>query len=171
VDSVRSGPHPPRTQRLIGDRPELAGNPGFTVSNYRRGYYGFGEIELVGVDLYIVENRLELVVLLVEPGGGVGAELFEMITGPFLTFIKLVRTSVDFGKGFSEVVGCAFGGGEGLAAGLDGDGAVAAGGAGKFLDAPAGLGLDSMADGQGGKHDRQVRLDRIAGAVVDRAGL
>ena len=51
------------------------------------------------------------------------------------------------------------------------DGAVAAGGADEFLDAPAGLVLDEVADGQGGKHDRQVDVDRFAFVVVDRAGL
>lgn len=32
-------------------------------------------------------------------------------------------------------------------------------------------GDDSARDGQGGEHDRQVRLDRISGAVEDRAAM
>ena len=50
-------------------------------------------------------------------------------------------------------------------------GAVAACGADEFLDAPTGLVLDPVADGQGGEHDAQVGLDGVAGVVVDRAGL
>jgi hypothetical protein len=34
-----------------------------------------------------------------------------------------------------------------------------AGGADELLDAPAGHGLDPVADGQGGEHDRQVRYE------------
>ena len=55
-------------------------------------------------------------------------------------------------------------------AGLDLHGAVAAGGADEFLDAPAGLGLDPVADGHGGEHDGQVGVDGFAFVVVDRAG-
>jgi hypothetical protein len=63
---------------------------------------------------------------------------------------------VDLGEGFGEVVGWGFGGGQGLAAGLDCDGAVAPSGANDFLYAPPGLGLDPVADREGCKHNRQV---------------
>src|SRR4051794_19612051 len=56
-------------------------------------------------------------------------------------------------------------------AGLDGDGAVAAGRADELPDAPVGRGLGPVADGQGGEHDGQVRFDGVALAVVDRPGL
>jgi hypothetical protein len=90
------------------------------------------------------------------------------------TLIKLVRPwagVIDLGQGCPEVVGYGVGGGDGVGAGLDGDGAVAAGGADEFPDAPAGDGLDPVADGQGGEHDGQVRFDGVALAVVDRPGL
>jgi hypothetical protein len=65
-----------------------------------------------------------------------------------LTFIRLVRTySVDLGEGFGEVVGWGFGGGEGVASGLDRDGAVSAGATHEFLDAPTGLVLDPVGYG------------------------
>jgi hypothetical protein len=47
------------------------------------------------------------------------------------------------------------------------NGVVAAGGADEFLDAPTGLVLNPVRDGQRGDHDRQVGLYRVAGAVVD----
>jgi hypothetical protein len=59
-------------------------------------------------------------------------------------------------------------GGEDLAAGFDLDGAVALCGAYEFLDAPTGLVLDPVADGQRGEDDREVGFDRFAGVVVDR---
>lgn len=58
-----------------------------------------------------------------------------------------------------------------MVAGLDRDGAVAAGGADEFLDAPARLGFDVVADGHGGQHDAQVGFDGVAQTVIDRAGL
>jgi hypothetical protein len=79
-----------------------------------------------------------------------------------------VRTvAVDLGQRVAEVVGQWVGGGEGLASGFDLHGAVAAGGADEFLDAPVGLVLDVVADGPCGKHDSQVDIDRFAGVVVD----
>jgi hypothetical protein len=54
--------------------------------------------------------------------------------------------------------------------GLDLDGAVAAHGRDEPSDGPAGGVLDPPGDGQGGEHDGQVRLDRVFGAVVERAG-
>ncbi len=51
------------------------------------------------------------------------------------------------------------------------DGAVAAGGAHEFLDAPPGLVFDPVTDGQRGEHDAQVGLDGFADVVVDRPGL
>ncbi len=58
-----------------------------------------------------------------------------------------------------------------MAAGLDAHGAIAPRGSHEFLDAPAGLGLDIVADSQRGEHDRQVGLDGFAFVVIDRAGL
>lgn len=49
--------------------------------------------------------------------------------------------------------------------------AVAACGLDELADRPAGALLDEAADGQGGKHDGQVRFNRVACAVVDRPGL
>jgi tRNA synthetases class I (I, L, M and V) len=41
----------------------------------------------------------------------------------------------------------------------------------EYRDEPACLVFDPVADGQGGDHDAQVRLDRFADVVVDRPGL
>ena len=51
-----------------------------------------------------------------------------------------------------------------------GAGAVAAGGPDELLDRPAGAVLDESGDREGGKHDGQVRLDRVAGVVEHRPG-
>ena len=64
-----------------------------------------------------------------------------------------------------------FGGGEGVVAGLDGDGSVASCSAHEFLDAPAGLAFDPVRYRHRGEDDGQVGFDRVAGAVIDRAGL
>jgi hypothetical protein len=57
-----------------------------------------------------------------------------------LTFIKLVRTcGVDFGEGLGDIGWWRFSGGESLADGLDGDGAVAAGSTYEFLNGPTGF--------------------------------
>ena len=61
-------------------------------------------------------------------------------------------------------------GGEDVLAGADLDGAVAAGGADELLDGPAGAALDEPGDGQGGEDDREVGLDGVPLAVVDRPG-
>jgi hypothetical protein len=58
-----------------------------------------------------------------------------------------------------------------MRAGLDLDGAVAAGGADELADRPAGTVLDPAGHGQGGEHDREVRVDRLTLVVVDRPGL
>jgi hypothetical protein len=58
-----------------------------------------------------------------------------------------------------------------VGAGLDFDGAVAAGVADEFLDRPAGTVFDPAADGQGGERDGQVGFDGVALVVVDRPGL
>ena len=58
-----------------------------------------------------------------------------------------------------------------MVSGLDLDSAIAAGGLDEFPDGPAGGLLDPAADGQGGEHDRQVRVDGFALVVVDRPGL
>jgi hypothetical protein len=50
-------------------------------------------------------------------------------------------------------------------------GAITACSTDEFLDAPTGLVLDPVADGQCSEHNAQVRLDGIALVVVDRAGL
>ena len=57
-----------------------------------------------------------------------------------------------------------------MLAGLDLDGAVAACGLDELLDGPAGGVLDDAGHGQGGEHDGQVRVDGLAGAVIDRPG-
>jgi hypothetical protein len=56
-------------------------------------------------------------------------------------------------EGLAEVVGEGGGGGDGVRAGLNFDGAVAAGGLDEFADGPAGLVLDPAADRQGSEHD------------------
>ena len=53
-----------------------------------------------------------------------------------------------------------------MAAGADGDGAVAAGGLDEPLDGPAGVGLDLVGDGEGGEYDGEVGLDRFAFVVA-----
>ena len=63
------------------------------------------------------------------------------------------------------------GGGDGVVAGLDLDRAIAAGCADELPYRPAGGVLHAAADGQGGEHDGQVGLDRLAFVVVDRPGL
>src|ERR1700729_3369532 len=90
-----------------------------------------------------------------------------------LTFIRLVRTSfwlLDEGEGVAEVGRERVFGGEDVLAGADLHGAVAAGGADELLEGPAGAALDEPGDGQGGEDDRQVGLDGIPLAVVDRPG-
>jgi hypothetical protein len=57
-----------------------------------------------------------------------------------------------------------------VVAGADLDGAIAAGGADEFLDGPAGAVLYEPGDGEGGEDDREVGLDRVPLAVVDRPG-
>jgi hypothetical protein len=52
-------------------------------------------------------------------------------------------------------------------AGLDLDGAVAAGGLDGLADGPAGLLLDPPADRERGEDDGQVGFDRVAQMVVD----
>ena len=84
------------------------------------------------------------------------------------TLIRLVRTRAgvaDLGQCCPEVVGERVGAGDGVGAGLDGDGAVAAGGADELPDAPASGGLDPVADGQGGELNRQAGFDGVAFAV------
>jgi hypothetical protein len=80
-----------------------------------------------------------------------------------------------FGRGFGRWLPggrrAGVGGGDGVLAGLDLDGAVAAGGLDELADGPAGLVLDPAADRQGGEHDGQVGFDRVAQVVVNRAGL
>jgi len=46
-------------------------------------------------------------------------------------------------------------------------GAVAAGGTHEFLNVPTYLVFEPMADGQGGDHDAQVGLDRLADVLAD----
>src|SRR5215207_11523907 len=68
------------------------------------------------------------------------------------------------------VVGEWVGGGDGLVAGLDGDGVVAAQGLYEAGDAPRGGSFDYPADGEGRHDDGEVRFDRVAFVVVDRPG-
>lgn len=65
-----------------------------------------------------------------------------------LAWLILVRTgdSVDGGERLVEVVGEWVGGGDGVVAGLDFDGAVAAGGVDETFDAPAGEVFDPAGD-------------------------
>ena len=53
--------------------------------------------------------------------------------------------------------------------GLDLDCAVAAAGSDEFLDAPAGLVLNPVGDGQGGEHHGQVGVDGLTPVVVRSA--
>ena len=78
-----------------------------------------------------------------------------------------VLDGADGGSGV-VVEGCA--GVEDVVAGLDGDAAVAAQGLYEFLDRPAGLAFEPVADGEGGHHDCEVGLDGVALVVVDRPG-
>jgi hypothetical protein len=55
-----------------------------------------------------------------------------------------------------------------VGAGLDLDGAVAAGGLHELLDRPAGAVFNPSADREGGEDDGQVDLDRVTLVVVDR---
>ena len=90
------------------------------------------------------------------------------------SWLNLVRRPAgvaDRFEGVAEVVGERVGGGDGVRAGLDFDGAVAAGGPDEFADGPAGLVLDPAADRQGGEDDGQVSFDRVAQVVVDGPGL
>src|SRR3954447_10807372 len=97
-----------------------------------------------------------------------------MPTGDVPTWLKLVRRSAGAVDGFervAEIGGGGVRGGDGVAAGLDFDSAVAAGGADELLDRPAGPVLDPAADREGGEHDAQVGVDGLALVVVDRPGL
>jgi hypothetical protein len=58
-----------------------------------------------------------------------------------------------------------------LVAGFDFHGAVSAGSADEFLDAPTGLGLNVMTDGHRRDDNAQVGFDGLAHVVIDRAGL
>jgi hypothetical protein len=75
-----------------------------------------------------------------------------------LTFIRLVRTGgcVDRAERFGEVADRVSGGGQHLPSSLDRDGAVSAGGAHEFLDAPTGLVLDLVRYGHCGERGRQA---------------
>jgi len=57
-----------------------------------------------------------------------------------------------------------------VGAGGQGDLVVAAEGADVFLDGPAGVLFDPVADGEGGEDDGEVGVDGFAGVVVDRTG-
>jgi hypothetical protein len=51
---------------------------------------------------------------------------------------------------------------------LDFDGVVAAQAGDELLDRPVGAPLEPAGDGEGGEHDGEVGLDRVAFVVVDR---
>ena len=78
---------------------------------------------------------------------------------------------MDAVEDVAEVIGQGVGCGDGVVAGLDLDGAVAAGGADELPDRPARPGFDSAADREGGEHDGQVGVDGVALVVVDGPGL
>jgi hypothetical protein len=78
---------------------------------------------------------------------------------------------IDRFDGLAEVAGEGISGDNSVWAGLDLDGAVAAGGLDELADGPAGLVLDPPADRERREHDGQVRFDRVPGAVVDGPGL
>ena len=63
---------------------------------------------------------------------------------------------MDLVEGFSEVGGRGVGGDDGVRAGLDLDGAVAAGGLDELANGSVGLVLDPAADRQCREHDGQV---------------
>jgi hypothetical protein len=125
----------------------------------------------------------ELVLGSLTPGEGTDQERVQVaVTRAFnlywaldlpLTCDNLVRScsAVDLVEGCAEVGGQGVGGGDGVLPGLDLDGAIAAGSLDELADGPAGLVLDPAADRQCREDDGQVRLDRVAQVVVDRAGL
>jgi len=78
---------------------------------------------------------------------------------------------VNAAEDVAQVGGQGAGADDGVGASLDLYGPVTAGGADELPDRPAGAVLDPGADGEGGEHDRQVGLDRVALAVVNRPGL
>ena len=87
---------------------------------------------------------------------------------------RLSRASLVPRTQIAEDLLCGFGelglGGEAVAVDVDGDLLKWSEFADESLDAhPGGL-LQVAGDGQGGHHDGQVGLDRVAGAVEDRAG-
>jgi hypothetical protein len=69
---------------------------------------------------------------------------------------------VILARGVAEVGRERVFGGEDVLAGADLDGAITACSTDEFLDAPTGLVLDPVADGQCGEHNAQVRLDGIS---------
>jgi hypothetical protein len=76
--------------------------------------------------------------------------------------VHTVRTDSD--QGGAEVVGSGVGGGEGLVACLDFHGAVAAGGADEFLDAPTAVFSHPGGTGRGDPH----RWRRTALLLLDK---
>jgi hypothetical protein len=81
-----------------------------------------------------------------------------------LSWARLVRKSVGAGdcfEGLAEVGGQWVGDGDGVVAGLDLDGAVAAGGADELADGPARLCPDAATAGQSGEPDRTVSFGRV----------
>ena len=93
---------------------------------------------------------------------------------PALRMPDLSRASLVPRTQIAEDLLCGFGelglGGEAVAVDVDGDLLKWSEFADESLDAhPGGL-LQVAGDGQGGHHDGQVGLDRVAGAVEDRAG-
>jgi hypothetical protein len=85
--------------------------------------------------------------------------------------VRKLAAAIDGVEGLAKVFGKGVDGGDGLLSGLDLDRSVAAGCLDEFPDRPAGPCLNPPADGQGGEHDRQMGLDGIALAVVNRPGL
>jgi hypothetical protein len=93
--------------------------------------------------------------------GHVGLDLERFPTCANLVRSVVLADGVECGV---EVVGVGVGGGDGVFAGLDLDGAVAACGADEFLDRPVGGVFDSAGYREDGKHDGQVGFDgRVCG--------
>jgi hypothetical protein len=72
---------------------------------------------------------------------------------------RISAGAVDGFDGLSEVVGSRVSGGDDVIAGLDVNGAVAAGGLDEPAGGPAGRVLDPAADGQGREDDAQLAAD------------
>lgn len=88
-----------------------------------------------------------------------------------LSWLKLVpRWPADLVERCADVFGYGLFCGEGVVAGVDLDGAVAAEGLDESADGPAGEVLDALGHGEGGEHDGEVGVDGFPFPGIDRAG-